>query len=243
MPYQRERRVHRIRLVPPLIARMGMQSVVLVDISLDGAKIEHREPVKTGADVRLTFNWDDEPVDLKARVTRCKLERFSGGSDGLTIYNSGLHFHEVGDAASVLRRMVSVHISRALDEQKANARGVLPVSVDHMPIFRGHTLTANPGEAAEGVELYDQLPAARIARTVGYLCYRLDRNSWKRTRTDDPEQPLNGFTVSASEDLAQIEQLCETYRKADEHGRELIRTLARLSIADGDSADAGRFHP
>ncbi|MFN2441952.1 MAG: hypothetical protein ABR517_04655 [Thermoanaerobaculia bacterium] len=238
MAYTRNRRVHRIRLAHPIIGRLGSHTVVLVDISLDGAKIEHNEPLKIEAEFPFSFEWSDMPIDVKSRVTRCMLERFAGeGSDGLAVYHSGLHFTDVGTSGGRLKTMVQTHIIRALEEQKANARGVIPHAVDHMPIFRGHTLTANRGEAADSVHLHAALPAARIARQVGYIRYQLDRNTWRKKRTTNPEQPDDGFTVSASEDLAEIERLCEAYRKADEQGREFIRLLANLSLSEGDDGN------
>jgi hypothetical protein len=233
MPFSKRRRVHRIRLAAPILGRLGGQSVVVVDVSLDGAKIEHHEPLKTGAEATLSFDWERGHISLRTRVTRCKLERFAGsGGDGLTVFHSGLVFTNPDSERDALKTMISTHIGRALDEQKANARGELPASVESMPIFREHTLAATPKQAAAAIGERDQRPVARIARETGYICCRLDRNSWKRTRTNDPEQPENGFTVSANEDLEQIEQLCEAYRKADGPAREFIRTLARLSTSE-----------
>jgi hypothetical protein len=233
MPFSKRRRVHRIRLSPPVLGRLGGASVVLVDVSLDGAKIEHSEPLKIGAAGTLSFDWEEGKIALRAKVTRCKLERFAGsGGEGLTVYHSGLLFTDPDEERDDLKAWISRHISRALEEQKANARGQLPVSVDHMPIFRDHTLAATPREAATAIGSRDQRPAARIARESSYICCRLDRNSWKKTRTRSPQQPENGFTVSASEDLEQVEKLCETYRNGDGPAREFIRTLARLSISD-----------
>lgn len=235
MPYARTRRVHRIRLAHPIIGRLGGQPVVLVDISLDGAKVEHHEPVKIEAQLPFTFEWNDSRIELRSRVTRCKLERFAGeGGDGLAVYHSGLHFVDFGSSGQTLRTMVQTHIVRALEEQKANARGEMPQTVEKMPIFRGFTLTADRDEAAGSVELHEALPTARIARQTGFIRYELDRNSWKKKRTSSPEQPAEGFTVSATEDLAEIERLCEAYRKADEKGREFIRLLANLSIRESD---------
>ncbi|HUP64119.1 MAG TPA: PilZ domain-containing protein [Thermoanaerobaculia bacterium] len=234
MAYDRKRRVDRIRLGEPLIGRLGAESVVLVDISLDGARIEHHEPVKIGATMRLSFRWNDQQIALGCRVTRCKLERFAVGSDGLTIYHSGLHFTETGESRNIIRQFVLEHIARSLAEQRANARGELPISVEKMPIFRGHSLTANPTEVLHVEGLQSQLPAARVARQTGYISCRLDQNSWRKTHTADPAQPSNGFTVSAAEDLGQIDELCENYRKSDEDGREFIRLLARLSITDAE---------
>lgn len=237
MPFSKRRRVHRIRLATPILGRLGGQSVVLVDISLDGAKIEHHEPLKIGAEPLLAFDWDDRTIALRTRVTRCKLERFAGsGGDGLTVFHSGLLFTDPDEERDALKAMIATQISRALEEQKANARGQLPVSVERMPIFREHTLAATPQEAAAAIGVRDQRPVARIARESGYICCRLDRNSWKKTRTNSPEQPENGFTVSASEDLEQVEQLCETYRNGDGPAREFIRTLARLSISESPKA-------
>lgn len=241
-PYSRQRRVHRIRLGHPIIARFATQGVVLIDLSLDGAKIEHNETLKTGAEGKLAFDWNDERIELACRVTRCQLERLAGGSDGLTVFHSGLHFTDRGRSTETLKKIVSFHISRALEEQKANARGELPIAVDKMPIFRGHTLTASHADATGSLGIHEALPAARIARQTGFICYRLDKNNWKKTRTDKPEQPENGFTVSSTEDLAQIEELCETYRKSDQAGRELIRSLAKLSLIEGDDG-SGRFDP
>ena len=233
MPLSRKRRVHRIRLTPPILAKVGAQNVVIVDVSLDGAKIEHSDPLQIGAETTLAFPWEDQTITLRSRVMRCKLERFAGeGGDGLTVFHSGLLFTVRNEHRDALKKMIAVHISRALEEQKANARGVLPVSVDHMPIFRDHTLTANQSESARVIGT-DQRPAARIARSTGYICFRLDRNNWKRTRTSDPSQPEDGFTVSAAEDLEQLEQLCETYRTGDGPAREFIRLLARLSLDEG----------
>ncbi|HEY0591066.1 MAG TPA: PilZ domain-containing protein [Thermoanaerobaculia bacterium] len=233
MPFSKRRRVHRIRLATPILGRLGGQSVVIVDVSLDGAKIEHNEALKTGAEARLAFDWDHGRISLRARVTRCKLERFAGsGGEGLTVFHSGLIFTDPDAERDTLKRMIATEISRALEEQKANARGELPVSVERMPIFRDHTFAGSPGQAAAAIGERDQRPVARIARQTGYICCRLDHSSWKTTRTNSPEQPDNGFTVSASEDLEQIEHLCEAYRKGDEAAREFIRTLARLSVSE-----------
>lgn len=241
MAYTKQRRVQRIRLANPIIGRLGTMSVVLIDVSLDGAKIEHGEQLQTGAENQLVFPWKDETLRLRTRVTRCRLERFTGGADGLTVYHSGLLFLDVGESAPRLRDLVATHITRALEEQKANARGQLPQSIEHMPIFRGYTLTLNREDAAAEIG-HASLPSSRIARQVGYICCRLTKNSWKRTKTSDPEQPEDGFTVSAAEDLAQLDQLCESYRLADDHGRELIRMLARMSIAEGEGSPE-RFKP
>ena len=41
----------------------------------------------------------------------------------------------------------------------------------------------------------------------------------------------DGFTVGDFEDQDELEQLCQTYEAADEPGRNLIRMVAELSVA------------
>lgn len=242
----RSRRVQRIHLARPLIARLGTNQVVLVDISMLGARIEHHTPLSTGQLGRLMFDWDEESINVEIRIVRSRLERFSVGADGLTVYHSGLEFlNTTADTKAALKKMIERFITRALDEQKLNARGVVPQTVENMPIFRyGGQLTANPSQVAESVGS-SVMPAARVAKESGYICFQLDNRSWRKKRTHDPGQPAEGFTVSATEDQAQIDLLCKAYEQSDADGRKMIQLFAQLSIAEGEAAKGvkGRFEP
>lgn len=246
MESPRTRRVQRVHLAQPLVARLAATHVVLVDISILGARIEHHVPLPAGAYTRLAFEWEGTAIEIDCRIVRSRLERFSVGSDGLTVYHSGLEFQRVDDAVRVqLKAMIGRFITRALEEQKLNARGVLPAhDLERMPIFRyGGQLTAN----AKDKEIAGSpvLPTARVARETGYVCYRLENNrQWRSKRTHDPGQPLVGFTISAEEDHEQAELLCQAYERSDEDGRRLIQLCAQLSIMDGEGMSvAGRFDP
>lgn len=244
MEFPRTRRVQRVHLAQPLFARLGATQVVLVDISILGARIEHHVPLPAGAFSRLTFEWDGKPVTVECRIVRSRLERFSAGADGLTVFHSGLEFDRVSDGArALIKEMIGTFISRALEEQKLNARGVMPQhDVSRMPIFRfGGQLTAN----AKDKELAGSslLPATRVAKETGYICYALENRTWRRKRTHDPGQPLDGFTVSANEDHSQVELLCDAYQRSDSDGRRLIQLCAQLSIVEGEGIVAGRFEP
>ena len=243
MESPRTRRVQRVHLAQPLVARLASTDVVLVDISVLGARVEHHVPLIAGAYTRLSFEWDDRPVMLECRIVRSRLERFSAGADGLTIYHSGLEFQNVGPVSKArLKEMIGGFISRALEEQKLNARGVVPQhDVTKMPIFRfGGQLTANVKDKEVGARL---LPTSRVAKEKGYVCYALENNQWRRKRTHDPGQPHDGFTISAAEEQTQAELLCEAYRQADGDGRRLIQLFAQMSIVDGEGMTAGRFEP
>jgi hypothetical protein len=138
--------------------------------------------------------------------------------------------------------MIGRFISRALEEQKLNARGVMPEhDVSKMPIFRyGGQLTANPTDVAEAVGSV-ALPTSRIAKESGYICYHLENNTWRKKRTQDPGQPAEGFTISATEDHGQADLLCEAYLKSDKEGRRMIQLFAQLSIVEGEGMVPGRF--
>lgn len=240
----RSRRVQRIHLAPPLIARLSATQVVLVDVSTLGARIEHHTPLSTGQEARLSFQWERESIGVDCRIVRSRLERFSVGADGLTVYHSGLEFENVDtDTKAQLKRIIETFITRALDEQKLNARGVLPPSVENMPIFRyGGQLTANQKDIADTVGT-SVLPTARMAKQTGYICLQLENRTWRKKRTHDPGQPADGFTVSALEDQTQIELLCQAYEKSDPDGRKMIQLFAQLSIAEGEGIAPGRFEP
>lgn len=240
----RSRRVQRIHLAPPLIARLGATQVVLVDVSTLGARIEHHTPLTTGHEGRLAFLWDDESIAVDCKIVRSRLERFSVGADGLTVYHSGLEFDNVTAATKgQLKKMIERFITRALDEQKLNARGVMPENVENMPIFRyGGQLTANQKDIADNVG-GSVMPTARMAKQSGYICLQLENRTWRKKRTHDPGQPADGFTVSALEDQTQIELLCQAYEKSDPDGRKMIQLFAQLSIAEGEGMAPGRFEP
>lgn len=243
MDTPRTRRVQRIRLAQPIVAKLGSTQVVLVDLSVLGARVEHHVPLAAGAFSKLTFDWDDRTLTLGCRIVRSRLERFSVGANGLTVYHSGLEFDRLpADTGSELKRIIGTFITRALEEQRLNARGVLPQhDVERMPIFRfGGQLSANAKEKNVGSML---LPTSRVAKETGYVCYAFDDRNWRRKRTHDPGQPPNGFTISADEDHTQAELLCDAYVRSDIDGRRLIQLFAQLSIMEGEGVSPTRFQP
>lgn len=243
MDSPRTRRVQRVHLAQPLIARLGATQVVLVDLSVMGGRVEHHVPLIAGAYSQLTFRWEDTAIVIDCRIVRSRLERFSAGADGMTVYHSGLEFEGLTpETRKRVKELIGGFITRALEEQKLNARGVLPEhDVSRMPIFRfGGQLTANDKQLS-GSALF---PTARIAKETGYICYALENNSWRQKRTHDPGQPMEGFTISANEDRGQAELLCEAYERSGRDGRHLIQLCAQLSVMEGEDAMiAGRFEP
>jgi len=240
----RTRRVQRVHLAQPLLARLGTTQVLIVDVSLLGARVEHHVPLAAGGNSAFSFKWEDHEIVSQCRIVRSRLERMSVGTDGLTVYHSGLEFEEMADDTRArLKAMIARFITRALEEQKLNARGVVPEhDVNKMPIFRfGGQLTADTKDKRAVAPSY--LPASRLLKETGYICYHLENNNWRRKRTHDPGQPMEGFTISATEDLTQAQMLCDAYGRSDAAGRRLIQLFAQLSIVDGEGMQLTRFEP
>jgi len=232
----RTRRVQRVHLAQPAVARLGPVEVLLVDLSVLGARLEHHVSLAAGNRARLVFEIDGERLVTDCRIVRSRLERFSTGADGLTVYHSGVEFENLEDSTrDMLQAIIGRFITRALEEQKLNARGVIPQhDVAKMPIFRrGGQLTANSKDVRElaGGSL---LPSSRMAADSGYVCYQFEGHNWRKKRTHDPGQPSEGFTISALEDVQQAELLCDAYARSDRDGRRMIQLFAQLSIMEGE---------
>jgi hypothetical protein len=125
MQFPRTRRVQRVHLAQPLLARLGATQVVLVDLSILGARVEHHVPLIAGATSQIAFMWEGEEIATQCRIVRSRLERFSVGDAGLAVYHSGLEFQHVAlDTKSRLKSLIGRFISHAAEEQRHNGRGV-----------------------------------------------------------------------------------------------------------------------
>lgn len=106
---QDRRRLMRIQLGTPIVARVGKVQVVLLDISAHGARIEHTFPLALDADVNLTFEYEDVTVEMPCSVIRSKFEKHAERA----LYYSGLRFVDRQDGS--LRRLREI-IARAVGE-------------------------------------------------------------------------------------------------------------------------------
>ena len=124
---------------------------------------------------------------------------------------TGLEFLE---DSSALCDLLAASATELLRAQEANAAGLREANV-----FGDETLTA----------------ASARARLTGYVTWTLGENGWKATPSLLPDQPPNGFTVSAGEDGEQVAMLCRTYEAGDAESRRLTRMFAELSVAGSDA--------
>ncbi|HUP65067.1 MAG TPA: PilZ domain-containing protein [Thermoanaerobaculia bacterium] len=214
----KERRFQRLRFEQPLAAQFGSVETEVLDLSLQGARLVHLQPLQAGREADLRFRLIDREIVVRSLVLRCKLETPAVGAKG-NLYASGIQFT---GSAGPLREVIAERVLHALEEQVANKRGDFIPLADRMTIFRSEdvlSLKVPPG----------QQHAFRPPGDEFVLCTPSERG-WRQVRTREQRQPLDGFTVSGLEDPAHIELLCATYRKSDEEMRKMIRMLAEISV-------------
>jgi hypothetical protein len=201
----------------PLPGRLGSARIYVLDASLIGLRIAHQGTAPpAGSQCRVEFEWEGRLIELDCEVRRNALHKLARNAKEKSIYHAGLSIvGALGDSDSALRQMIASIVARALDEQKANARGV-------------------PAAAAQ---------CFQTGKGTEYVRCELVGGTWRRTETNRAEQPLNGFTVSAEESREHVELLCDTFVNADDAGRNLIRMMAELSISKAEGVPTRRYMP
>ncbi|HUO85011.1 MAG TPA: PilZ domain-containing protein [Thermoanaerobaculia bacterium] len=214
---QERRRYQRLKSKRPLPALIGEKKGFLVDIAVNGALLVHRDQLPLDQEYLLDFEWDGHALKFRCRIVRTELQR-TRTTDGMRmVHYSGIEFtRALGDSDAALRKIILQYVERALDEQKANARGI--------PAFTPISYQAG-------------------GRNRGYLRYRFRQGQWERSETPDADQPSDGFTISAEESPEQIEILCQSYAESDFTGRQLIRKMAALSISSSEGVPTRRYDP
>ncbi len=204
-------------LVRPLAGRVGSARVYLIDASLCGVRIAHQGNIPPeGSNCTFIFEWEGIPVTLECHITRNTLQKMARNASEKSVYHAGVEIVRASDEAmKTLREMISSFVARALDEQKANARGI--------PAVAAQTFQSGKG--------------------TQFLRFEIINGAWRRTETTRPDQPMNGFTISAEEPQSHIALLCETYLVSDAEGRKLIKLMAELSISKAEGVPTRRYSP
>jgi hypothetical protein len=111
------RRVERIDLDPCIHGSIGATAVRLVDLSLDGAGVEHDAPLAAGAAVRLLFTYGDARLELPSLTVRCRLQK--SVTRNSFVYRSGLQFAELpADTRRTLRSVIHALILPELEKAR-----------------------------------------------------------------------------------------------------------------------------
>ena len=217
MPITSERRRYgRVQLDAPLHALFGETRVHVIEMSVVGFRIAHEGRLAGGESRHLVLEWKGAVIELLCSVVRSTLFRLGKTLDERSIYHTGLSIVRFeNDGFDQLRNLLGDRILRALDEMKANARGIPPLSAYMYQPEKG--------------ELY------RRCEWINGI--------WRKTETIRAKQPPNGFTVSAEVDPEHVDMLCETWERTSEEGRRLTQLLAELSVSRAEGIPTRRYVP
>jgi hypothetical protein len=209
--------VSRAKLTRPVAGRVGTARVFLVDVSVEGIRIAHQGAMPAvGQSCNVSFEWQGQLIELECEVIHNFLFKLAKSEGEKSTYHAGLRItNAIGDSIAGLKKLVADVVARALDEQKANARGI-------------------PAAAAE---------VFQTGKGTDFVRCELVDGTWRRTVTSRPEQPLNGFTVSADEAADQVELLCQTFASSDAQGRKLIQLMSEMSISKSEGVPTRRYNP
>ncbi len=193
--FEERRQFQRLNLTKPVDGWFGDYSVVLVEVSANGVKIIHDEPIPNGARALLRFSWRGQDLELLAEIVRSE-----GARSAVSLI----------DESKILRDLIEASATEVLRAQEANALGDRARNV-----VGEETLTA---------------ASAGVRASSGFLQYHFTADGWKCHRALLPDQPEDGFTVSANEAQEQIDLLCRTYETGDPEAKRMTRMIAELSV-------------
>lgn len=207
-----KRNAERLVLKEPIKASIGDGEARITEISLIGGRIEHVARLSMNSTVTLHFRFKGQDVKLKAKIARTEMKTI----DGKLGYSSGVDFAKSPEEAPPeLRRLMA-----GLVEPEA------PVT-QPPPLIQ-------PGAPAPFIAYDDEVEEIEAAAEVNEMPYVQcvwEDEAWVTTRTEDPRQPRNGFTMIAPADEGEIVDFCRTYEVADPETQRMIRLSFELAIA------------
>lgn len=219
MRLDERRRYGRIRLDLPLSGRLDDQRVKVLELSVVGFLVAHEKRLEAEAPGQqhvLTLDWQGTKFSLQCEVVRSTLWRLAKSTAERSIYQSGLRIVDVSrESFELLREVIADRIIRALEEQKANAKGIPPLAA--------YMYQPEKGDLFRRCEMVD--------------------GTWRKSETIRPEQPKNGFTVSAEVHPDHVDLLCRTWESTTAEGRRLTRLLAELSLSKAEGIPTRRYVP
>ena len=213
-----ERRSYgRVTPVQRIRGTVGKVVVVVLDVSIAGARVAHQEPLPpVGGTGVLIFDWEGRHFSAPCEVRRTKVEKQARTEFEKSLHHSGLFLQTDASSEKILRDIVANAVARALDEQKANANGIPAIAAQSFQTGKGDD----------------------------FVRYELRGGKWTQIPTRESRQPHGeGFTISASETAAKAAMLCRAYESGDPDGRRLIRTFAALSIRKTEGVPTRRYTP
>lgn len=198
------RSAERLRPSSAIRIHVGRGLGTLLDVSRGGMRVRHTVPATRGSQVRVAFEWQSERFDAIAEVLSSRVASLGDGETAATAFESRFRFARLSEPSqAVLDRVLAAISSRELRRWVANLHGWSE-------------------EPRDG----------RSRHAEAFIRFRLIGQHWQKKWTHDTVQPANGFLVPASMNPQDLAKLCETYVRADEDGRHLIRLMAGEAVKD-----------
>jgi len=211
-----KRQYGRITLEEPLQGWIGEIAVDVLEASVTGFRVIHGARFPPGEARQIRVLWGSREMRFSCQIARSMLFQLAKNAGEKSVYQSGVRLEEAfGDSESVLRDLIADRVIRALEEQKANWRGIPPAG--------NYTYQVGKGDRYRRCELIE--------------------GRWRRSDATSSEQPVTGFTVSAELHPVQVDLLCKTFEASGEEGRRLTRILAELSIRKTEGTPIRKYEP
>ena len=191
------RRVQRVRLIEPLRGTIGAARIFVLDVSLRGLRVAHQDPIgDLGDPCPVRAEGEGRRIELTCSLARTQVHRAADTRSSRTLYHSGLEIQQISDSSSIaLRSIIEAHVARAIDEQRANARGI-------------------PAIAAQSFQ---------TGNAQHFVRHELVLGRWREIATTDSSQPENGFTVAADHTPHEVQMLRNAYSLSRELVRSMAR--------------------
>jgi len=210
------RRYGRVHLSPPFRGEIDGIPAAVSEISLTGTRLMHEQRLPQTTAHQIRFPWNQYTIRLRGEIIRTTIKRLAKKAGETTLYESGIRITEaVGESEALLREMIADYVVRCINEQVANAQGIPPLAA--------YSYQSGKGDRFRRCELV--------------------HGTWRKVETVDPEQPSNGFTISADVDPREVDILCKTWELCNAEGRRLTQVLAQLSISKKEGIPTRRYLP
>jgi hypothetical protein len=192
-----------LRLAKPIAAKLGTDALLMLDLGPSGALLSGRCSYAPGTEQIFAFAEAGIRVRLRCLIT--------GVADHLTTSDTDLlvRFQEPSEA---LDDFIAGYEKQIRSAEVANADGDAARNV-----IDGDRMLSDLGAAARSKE--------------AFLCCQFRDGQWRRGTTTVRDQPLDGFTIAASESEDQIQLLQLAYEESDQHERTLLREFAAASLS------------
>jgi len=246
-PDDQQRNAERIPLKEPIQGTIDSAEAHITELSLIGAKVEHFNRLSMNSHATVQFRWRNQNIKLKGKIARTEMRSIRGKPG----YMSGVTFaNSLEEAPKELRWMMAgfvqpIEPAAELEELAPPPPPPPPRPAPTKPASKPAAPPPPPKPAAKRPAITPlPIPAPFLqqeddeieeidadAEVPPYVECSWIGERWVTRRTNDPKQPMSGFTMLAPEADAEIDDFCRTYEMADPETQRMIRLSFELSIA------------